>query len=91
MKDKIIEIKKRAEKQLKEWNYPNEHYIEAQGALMVCNELLEQQPDKENKEKYISGTRRICRKKKVNILFVAKVISGLIFMYGVIPGGHLII
>ena len=47
MKSKIIEIKKRAEKQLKEWNYPNEHYIEAKGALMVCNELLEQ-PDKDS-------------------------------------------
>ena len=42
MREKILEIKKRAEKQLKEWNYPNEHYIEAQGALMVCDELLEQ-------------------------------------------------
>ena len=41
MKDKILEIKARAEKQLAEWNYPNEHYIEATGALMVCNELLE--------------------------------------------------
>ena len=40
MKDKIIEIKSRAEQLLKEWNYPNEHYIEATGMLMVCDELL---------------------------------------------------
>jgi len=43
MKDKIIKIKNRVEKIMKEWNFPNEHYIEVQGALMVCNELLEQE------------------------------------------------
>jgi len=41
MKDKrIIELKKRATKIQSEWNYPNEHYIEATGAIMVCDELL---------------------------------------------------
>jgi len=40
MKEKIVEIKSRAEQLLKEWNYPNEHYIEATGMLMVCDELL---------------------------------------------------
>lgn len=39
--DKIKEIKMRAEKIQKEWNFPNEHYIEATGAIMVCDELLE--------------------------------------------------
>lgn len=47
MKEKILEIKQRAEKQMSEWNFPNEHYIEAQGALMVCEELLADEPDGE--------------------------------------------
>lgn len=53
MKDKILEIKKRAEKQMSEWNFPNEHYIEAQGALMVCNELLADEPAGQVGEKEI--------------------------------------
>lgn len=40
MKDKIIEIRDRAEIMLGEWNYPNEHYIEATAVIKVCNELL---------------------------------------------------
>jgi hypothetical protein len=65
MEKQILGIKARAEKQMSEWNYPNEHYIEAQGSLMVCNELLE----------YIGGNSKLSLEREIVIESIETQIS----------------
>jgi len=59
-KERVIEIKKRAEKVRDTWDYPNEYYLEAIGGIMVCDELLkltDSEPVSPDKDKPIQRNK----------------------------------
>jgi hypothetical protein len=40
IREQIIEIRQKAIDKQRYWVYPNEHHIEATGAIMACDEIL---------------------------------------------------